>query len=153
MKKNRHFIFIESFADIVGPQVMLWGEAQWWPEDCKMKFVRKTPGELNEGTQFQQEVLLPMGPKWDVKITKLVPNKEIERTFLNGMFKGKESVIIEERVNGTRVEYVMEYQIQGIINKILWKLVFERLHNKNIDMILAALQKYAMEKHNSRSEE
>lgn len=142
---NRHFIFIEAQEKIVGPEVIRWGESSWWPKRCTMKFIRRTPGELRVGTRFEQRVV-PLGPRWEVEVTGLVENRRIERTFLNGLFHGREIVTSEGRLNGTRVDYVMQYKIRGLFNKVLWPLVFRRLHDKNIQMILAALKEYAVNK-------
>ncbi|HOW36161.1 MAG TPA: SRPBCC family protein [Candidatus Omnitrophota bacterium] len=150
---NHHFVFIEVPESIVAPEVILWGESSWWPKKCAMKFTRLTEGELRVGTQFEQKVLLPLGPHWKVEVTKLVPNREIERTFLDGMFKGKEWVVIDERLNGTRVDYYMDCQIQGIVNKILWPVLFKKLHDSNIKMILAALRDYAVKKEKELKEQ
>lgn len=143
---NQHFIFIEASRDLIAPEVILWGEAVWWPKNSSMKFTCLTRGDIQAGTKYRQEVLLPFAPKWEVEVTRLVSEKEIERTFLNGMFKGKETVTLEERYNGTKVEYVMHYEVVGIVNQILWKLFFQRLHDQNIEMILKALQGYVMNK-------
>ncbi len=145
-KLNHHFIFIEAPADLVAPEVILWGEAPWWPKNSSMKFIRMTPGEIQVGTKYRQKVLLPLAPTWDVEVTRLIKGKEIERTFLDGMFKGKEIVTIEERYNGTKIEYAMHYEVLGIFNQILWQLFFKKLHDQNIEMILKALQNYVANK-------
>ena len=110
---NHHFIFIEADANIVGPQAILWGEASWWPKKSSMKFVRTTSGEIKVGTQYKQKVKLLFGPSWDVEVTRLILTREIERTFLNGMFQGKEWVTSEGRFNGTRVDYTMQCEVKG----------------------------------------
>ena len=145
-KPNHHFILIEAPADLIALEVILWGEAIWWPKNSSMKFTRLTPGEIRAGTKYRQEVLLPFAPKWEVELTRLIPGKEVERTFLNGMFKGKETVTLEERYNGTKVEYTMSYEVLGILNRILWQLFFRKMHDRNIEMILKALQNYVTDK-------
>ncbi|HLD69728.1 MAG TPA: hypothetical protein VJA17_03085, partial [Candidatus Omnitrophota bacterium] len=124
----------------------LWGEALWWPKNSSMKFIRLTPGEIQAGTRYRQKVLLPLAPIWEVEVTRLIQGKEIERIFLNGIFKGKEIVTIEERYNGTKVEYTMHYEVLGIWNQILWQLFFQKLHDRNIEMILQALQNYVVDR-------
>ncbi len=143
---NHHFVFIEAPQELVGPEIILWGEASWWPKECTMKFIRETPGELKVGTRFKQKVLMPGAPSWDVEVTKLIPNQEIERTFLNGIFMGKETVALEGRQNGTRVDYTMCYKIRGRLNGMLWPLVFEKMHDKNVGLILSALKDFVIRK-------
>ena len=143
---NHHFIFIEAPLELVAPEIVLWGEAGWWPKACKMKFIRKDTGEIKAGTHYEQRVAAFPGVGWFVEVTKLDKNREIERTFLNGMFKGYESVKLESYSNGTRIDYVMHYKICGILNKILWPLIFRKLHDKNIQMILHALKDHVIER-------
>ncbi len=144
LEENHHFVLIEAPADLVAPQVILWGEASWWPQKSTMKFTKITPGEIKVGTRYQQKVLLPMGPSWDVEVSQLIPCKLIERIFLNGIFRGKETLLIEERSNGTKVDYIMRFYIVGFLNKILWSIHFKRLHNLNIEMILSSLKNFAI---------
>ena len=142
---NHHFVLVEAPEDVVGPEVILWGEASWWPQKCSMRFIKTTIGPLTLGTEYEQRVV-PRGPRWTVRVTKLIPGREIERTFLNGLFRGKETVKIEGRYNATRVLYDMQYEVNGIFNKVLWPLIFQKLHDKNIELILAALKDYAENK-------
>lgn len=143
---NHHFVFIEAPQELVGLEIILWGEASWWPAKCTMKFTRKTSGELQVGTRFEQKVLMPGAPSWEVEVTKLIPNQEIERTFLNGIFIGKETVALEPRLNGMRVDYTMRYKIRGRLNGILWPLVFEKMHDQNVELILSALKDFVLRK-------
>ena len=146
LKINRHFVFIEAPLSLVWPEVLAWGEASWWPKGCRMRFIRQTEGEVAVGTRFEQRVLLPLGPRWHAQVTRCVHFSTIERTFVDGLFRGLERVTVEERANGTRVDYTMEYRIRGAVNALLWDLVFERLHDQNLEMILAALKRYMTEK-------
>ena len=145
-KANHHFVFIEAPLEAVFPEIVLWGEALWWPKRVTMKFTRKTPGKVSVGTKYEQRVTFFGGPHWDAEVTKLIPKKEIERTFLNGILVGKESVTLEFRVNGTRVDYLMQYKIRGLLNFVVWVLFFRRLHDRNITMILEALREYILRK-------
>ena len=143
---NHHFVLIEATEELIAPEIILWGEASWWPQRSTMKFIRLTQGEIKIGTRYQQKVLLPLGPHWEVEVSNMIPGKLVERTFLNGIFRGKETIIIEERYDGMKVDYRMEYEILVMFNKILWSLHFQKLHDKNIKMILKALKDYVEKK-------
>lgn len=145
-KVNHHFILIEASEKIVGPEIICWGESEWWPKECRMRFRNITLGSVRIGTEYEMMIRAPFASRFYSRVTKLTPDREIERTFLNGMFKGREAVDIEGRYNGTKVNYTMHYQIRGIFNKILWLIIFKKLHDKNIKLILSALKTYAEKK-------
>ncbi len=144
LKENSHSIWISCNLSRVVGEVIRWGEAPWWPKDSLMRFVRKgaKAGEaVREGTQYRQEVLLPFAPSWDVEVSS-VTDSSITRRFLNGMFEGQETVSVAKKENGTSVVYRMHYAVHGIFNRILWSVVFRRLHDRNIEQILASLKRY-----------
>lgn len=141
MKENRHSIVVHCDFDRVLPEIIRWGEAQWWPKDSLMRFVRKDSGPVVKGTRYKQQVLLPFAPSWDAEVENL-DGKSITRRFLHGMFSGSETISLEPRGTELEVRYVMTYKINGLFNKILWPLVFERWHNRNIEAILANLKEY-----------
>lgn len=145
-KENKHSIFVHCHLEEAYAQIILWGEAGWWPKNSLMRFVRcKNPSVIVRGTRYRQEVLLPFAPSWDVEVEK-IDDKSITRRFLNGMFAGRETVSLVSLKDGINVFYVMNYKINGLFNKIMWPLVFERLHNRNIEAILENLKKYLEEK-------
>ena len=146
-KENHHFIFIEAPIDLVGPQIIAWGESTWWPKNCQMRFKKLTPGDVRIGTEYEMRLKAPLTAPMSSRVTKL-DSREIERTFLTGMFKGRENVTAEERYNGTKVDYTLYYEIRGIFNVMFWPIIFRHLHDRNIKGILAALKKYCEAKAN-----
>ena len=142
-KENRihHFIFIESTMDVVVPQVVFWGEAGWWPLESGLQVTRKTPGDIRVGTQYEQCIKAFLSCTFDVEITQFEPNRVIEKTFVRGFIKGRESLTIESRYNGTKVMYEMVYDIKGFMNKILW-FWFKEIHEESMKMVLEALKSY-----------
>ncbi len=147
---KRHFIFIEVPLEVVWPQVIRWEESEWWPKLCLFKFVRKTPGELQVGTKFIQKMVIPLMPHSEVEIVKLIPEREIELAFNKGMFKGFEIIRVEDRANGTRVEYELQYEIPSVPNKILWKLFCQKLFDQGITIILSALKDYVVKSYRAQ---
>ena len=141
---NRHFVFIEAPIDIVGPEAILWGEAEWWPTKCSMRFTKRTEGDVREGTEYEQKVVMPLGPKWIVKVTKIIPDRMVRRDFKAGILKGYEVVKVEERSNGARIDYELYYKVRGLVNKILWALIYRKKHDENIDLILNALKDHVI---------
>lgn len=101
------------------------------------------PGKIAEGTVYQQKVQLPFGPVWHARIDRIVENESITRIFLDGLFRGFEKVSLRE-VSGRNLEaaYYMDVFIKGH-DYILWKLVFQRLHDRMLENILGEFKSYA----------
>lgn len=152
IKRNHHFVFIEAPIALVFPEIVSWGEAAWWPKKSDMKFVKKTEGDVAVGTRYVQKVKGAFAPHWVVEVSKIVPNKLIERTFKTGMFRGYEVVKLEERSNGTRVDYEMLYFINGFINKFMWSFKFKEKHDENLKLILATMQETILTKQKENQE-
>ncbi len=141
-KLNHHFVLVEAPEELVAQEILVWGEASWWPPRCQMRFRKLTSGEIEIGTLYEQKLNMAMVKPWSCRVTKLSPGKEIERTFLGGLLVGRENVSVESRYNGTKVDYNLYYQVPGLVDKIIWKIFFRRMHDKNIRMILAALKSH-----------
>jgi hypothetical protein len=144
-KLNHHFVFIEASINAVGPEAMNWGESAWWPKGASLQFQRVGDGPLMIGSKFEMKVQALFGPRFVVEVTQLIPNRLLEFTYRRGFIIGKESIKIEERANGTRIDYEMHYQIKGLFPKILWPLLFEKQHNASLRRILDALKEYILD--------
>ncbi|MBI5043084.1 MAG: hypothetical protein HZC10_04485 [Nitrospirae bacterium] len=141
---NSHTVIINADIEKVFQQALLWGEAEWWPKDCLMRYTRldnspspyssprggeeikimptplmgeeiktipsplwgegKGEGVVQVGTRYHQKVLLPFAPEWDVEVISITQNKEVTRRFLNGIFSGTDSVILEPLRDGVEVK-------------------------------------------------
>ncbi len=141
MLENRHSILIKCGEKEALCEIIRWGEASWWPKNSLMRFARQDTSAVKKGTRYQQRVLLPFAPSWGVEVQDLTDNS-ITRRFLDGMFAGSETVSLKKSWEGIEVSYAMNYQINGLINRILWPLFFERLHNSNIRAILSNLKAF-----------
>lgn len=141
-RENRHVILIKARPGEVLTEIIRWGEAAWWPKDSLMSFFRPLKGAVELGTRYRQKVLLPFAPSWDVEVTAL-SDKGITRKFLNGMFSGQETVSMKEGLGGVEVNYLMHYRVNGAANSALWTLLFNKLHDRNIEAILKNLKEYS----------
>jgi len=146
VKENNHSIIVHSKVKEALAEIISWGESSWWPKNSLMRFVRQGPRLVEKGTRYRQEVLLPFAPSWDVEVSS-VTDLSITRRFLNGMFSGQETVSLKGQDPAVTVFYKMTYEVNGILNKILWVLIFRRLHDRNIEAILASLKSF-LEKRN-----
>lgn len=141
------FVFIEAPIEVVSREVAAWGEASWWPKDVLWNYVRKTDGEIRVGTKYVIKINKPSAPDWAAEVTQYQPRHLVERTFSKGMFKGREVVVMEERSNGTRIDYELYFTIRGPLNLILWPLVFRSQYMKTIKQILKSFKTNLEQQH------
>jgi hypothetical protein len=145
-KVNRHSVEIAADKARIFKELVLWGQASWWPKDANMKFVNLSGVAVQEGTEYLMKIV-PSGASWHARVTKIEPDYSIRRDFLDGMFNGFETVSIKDKGNNFfEVAYEMFYQINGSLNKLLWPIAFEKLHNANIRMILNSLKQHLEQK-------
>lgn len=144
-RENRHSILIDARPGEVLYEIIRWGEAPWWPKNSLMRFIRQTPGAVQKGTRYTQKVLLAFAPSWDVEVEGIT-SESITRKFLNGMFEGGETVSLRPGDEGIEVDYRMNYRVRGLLNRMMWLLVFQGLHNANIETILSHLKEFLEKK-------
>ncbi len=133
---------MEVPIDIVSAELITWGESVWWPQSCLWKYRRVTDGEIRVGTQYVIEINKRSAPEWNAEVTQLLPRRLVERTFTKGMFKGFEIINMEERANGTRIDYELHFQIRGPLNLILWPFVLRNQYLNTIKLILNSMKNH-----------
>src|SRR5512135_190283 len=131
LTENVHRLTVRAVGARVLPEIIKWGEAPWWPKGSRMRFVRTTSGAIAVGTRYRQEVLLPFAPSWEAEVTEITDHS-ITRRFLNGMFEGSETVALAPQGPDTEVCYEMRVRLNGAMNRLLWPLMFRRMHDANI---------------------
>ena len=136
-------VVIASNPQAIFEELLIWGEASWWPKEALMRFINLS-GKREEATVYLQKTKLPFGPAWHTR-NEIIDNQNlrIRRIFLDGMFDGFEELIVERlQENVFKAIYIFNYQVKGLINKVMWSLIFKRLHIKNINLILNSLKRY-----------
>lgn len=143
---NSHTVIINADIEKIFKQALLWGEAEWWPKDCLMRYARindeKGEGVVQVGTRYHQKILLPFAPEWDVEVVSITQNKEVKRRFINGIFSGTDSVILESVKDGIEVKALLDFDVNGYFNKLAWRFIFKRMHDENLEKILRAMKGY-----------
>lgn len=142
MPINFHQMFIQASPQDVFPHIVSWGESSWWPPKSNMRVKRIKGDEIKAGTLLRYEVSPPFGPAWEVEVAEIKDNQFIKRTFLNGMFRGGEQISVRPENDGSKVEFLMEYEVPEKIDRFFWRLFAQRLHDKNIQLILRTLKNY-----------
>ena len=56
------------------------------------------------------------------------------------MFRGTDRVYIIPNRRFNEVHFLMDYEIVGNLNRILWARIYRRMHDENIKRILRALK-------------
>ncbi|MCQ9205851.1 MAG: hypothetical protein NG737_06035 [Omnitrophica bacterium] len=139
----RQEIAIEAEPEAIFRELLIWGQSSWWPRSSLMRF-KNLSGKIDTQTLYLQKVKFPFAPSWHTKNTEVSESKfYIKRCFLDGMFKGFEELLISEySQRSKKVAYCFNYEVNGFINKIMWKTVFKRLHINNINLVLGSLKKF-----------
>ena len=134
---------IVSSPQSIFEELLTWGESSWWPKKSLMQF-KNLSGKREKSSVYLQKVRLPFGPSWHTRNEIIDPeNLRIKRVFLDGMFDGFEELSVEKlQDNAFKAVYKFSYRIKGLINKIMWSLLFKRLHTKNIVLILGSLKRH-----------
>jgi len=132
-----------NLQEAVFRQIVLWGEAAWWPKHSLMKFMNLShEGRVQEGTVYLQKISFPFGPQWHSRVEELHTPVSVTRIFLDGILKGYERVSIVEH-GGQRivVAYYMDATVSWF-NYLVWQALFKLLHDYNLRRILRALKEY-----------
>ncbi|MCB9757765.1 MAG: hypothetical protein H6753_04985 [Candidatus Omnitrophica bacterium] len=139
------FMFLEAPIEAVSAELITWGESSWWPQDCLWKYIRQTDGEIRVGTQYLIKINKPSAADWTAQVTQLLPKCLVERTFEKGLFNGFERITMEERANGTRIDYELHFKIRGLLNILMWPFLFRAQYVKTINKVMDALKDYVLE--------
>ena len=150
-KVVHQFIFVEVPSELVVGELMAWDKSSWWPKKCAIKHVRKASA-IELGITYQGKISGLLGPSWEAEVTKFVSGRRIEYTFRRGALKGYESISIDWRYNGTRIDYELHYEINGIHNQILWIFLYEKTFSANMKMILEAFKKHVVQLYQQQQE-
>ena len=136
-------ITIEAEPRTIFKELLLWGESPWWPKSSLMQF-RNLSGRIDTQTLYAQKVKLPLAPSWHTKNAVVDDNEfYIKRVFLDGIFSGFEELAIHQQEEKLKkIRYCFNYEVKGFFNKVMWNILFKKLHVKNINLILKNLKGY-----------
>lgn len=137
-------IQIDGVAIDIFKELILWGEALWWPKSCPMKIVNTTKGPIGVGTCYRYRVDMPFGLNWE-GVNRIIDKKNLylRRDFFKGSLEGFEEATITPDESGyCEVAYTFAVDVKGKINMFFWKKIGKPLHVKNIDIILHNLKNH-----------
>lgn len=139
---NHHSIAVNAPVDDIFRQLLAWGESEWWPSGCPMRYTWLTEGEIRVGTRYRQKVEKPFGPEWETEVVSITPGREVSRKFVGGMFTGVERLYIIREVGGSEVHYMMDFEVTGAVNRFMWNNFYMASHDENVGIVLAALKRH-----------
>ena len=140
---NHHSVTVKASQEKIYQEVLSWGESQWWPKESPMRYTRITAGSgVVPGTRFSQKVHVPLGPEWHVEVISATPHREVSWKFLEGMFTGVYRVYIIPAEGACELHFMMDYEIAGLVNRMVWRYFSLKQHDRNIELILNSLKDY-----------
>jgi len=141
-KEIKQSIAVRADCNKIFNELLAWGQSRWWPENSLMRFDNLS-GPIGEKTLYRQKIKFPFAPSWHTKNESVDKSKLcIKRVFLDGLFEGYEEIKISKDKLTPEVIYSFNYRVKGVFNKLMWKVLFKKLHVRNINMILQALKDY-----------
>ena len=140
---NHHSVIIKASQEKIYKEVLYWGESDWWPKESPMRYTRLSGGSgAALGARFHQKVHVPFGPGWEVEVISATPHREVSWRFLQGMFTGVYRVYIIPDEDACELHFMMDYEIAGLFNRLVWRFISLGQHDRNIKLILNSLKDY-----------
>jgi len=138
----RHFIFVEVPHEKVIEDALLWFNPGWWPKNSKIKFEGIGSRSFSISSVFKKKIDLSFISDWDCEIKSYTEGINIEWSFASKDYKGKERISLEGRMNGTRVDYLMEIEPLGIIQSLKWQKISKSKYEEEMRKIFHALSEH-----------
>jgi hypothetical protein len=148
LKKKDHLevihyvVLIEAPLNVVGDQLGVWFDNTWRPSASALVFkCSEAAAAVKIGSKCTAEFKKILKVKWQLEVTGFTPNHSVE-SALSGFFTGTETVTIEERDNGIKVDYHMTYELQNPIYQIIWSLWMEDVFVDEVRKKMEALKAF-----------
>lgn len=140
---NHHSVIVRASQEKIYREMLSWGESEWWPKESPMRYTRLSGGSgAVPGIRFRQKVHVPFGPEWEVEVISATPLREVSWKFIEGMFTGVYRVYIIPEGDGCELHFMMDYEIAGLVNRLVWRFYSLSQHDGNIMLILNSLKDY-----------
>jgi hypothetical protein len=114
-----YVVVIEAPLEVVGTQLAGWFTNAWRPSDAVLKYKCAESGPVKIGSKCRGEFTKFLKAGWQLEIERL-EGTHVIHAKLKGFFTGTETVTVEERDNGIKVDYRMTYELRNPIAQIMW---------------------------------
>jgi uncharacterized membrane protein len=130
---------IEKSIEINAPPEKIWPfitwerTPEWYTAFKKVERTSKEKNVVGETVHITGEVA---GAKaeWDGETTEIVENEKVAWRSIGGAFTGFGSQTLTPTKNGTKVTFLMDYEMPySIFGKLMDKLKFQKAFEKTID--------------------
>jgi hypothetical protein len=135
-----YVVLIEAPLDVVGAQLTAWFDNEWRPSDATLVY-KCADGRIKTGTTCQAEFKKILKANWQLEVTRIEPKHSVT-SAVTGFFNGAETVTMEERGNGIKVDYRMTYEFRNPIHQIMWSLWMEDAYVGEVRKSMEALKEF-----------
>ncbi len=142
----RLFVFIEAPLEKVAAEIFRWDKSAWWPRESVLRYIPETPGGMKEGSRYTVKMLIPLADDLKVEVTNMNPKNGLVMEFNEGMLEGNELIILEGRYNGTRVNYILDYTVKGLLRSFIWNVFVKSRYLQSMKNILEHMKRYVNQK-------
>jgi hypothetical protein len=136
-----YVVLIEAPLEIVGAQLSAWFNNAWRPSESSLMLKCPEEEAVKAGAICRAELTKFLKVSWQMEVAKIVPDHFVI-SDLTGFFTGTETVTVEERDNGIKVDYRMAYEFKNPIHQIMWSLWMEDAFIHEVRKSMDALKSY-----------
>jgi hypothetical protein len=136
-----YVVLIEAPLNVVGAQLSTWFINDWRPSGSPLVFKCDDNDPVRLGTKCRAEFKKLVKINWQFEVTRFSQDHFLH-CALKGFFKGTETVTIEERGNGIKVDYHMVYELSNPVFQIIWSLLIEEPFVGELRKSMDALKTY-----------
>ncbi len=136
-----YVVLIEAPLEVVGAELAHWFDNEWRASGSAIRYQCADKGALKVGSWCAAEFKKILPARWELAVAKYEANHFVQAS-LSGFFNGTETVTVEERDNGIKVDYRMTYEFKNPLHQIMWSLWMDEAFIKEVRNAMDALKTY-----------
>lgn len=110
---------------------------EWWPKELKVEVLKVSPSWVGSRIKIQ-----PYGSWFVCEVISLIPNQEMLMHYVDGLHRGTGLWKLEEIPIGTRLNYTVDLEPQGVVPRLLSHVMdFAAWHSRGMQGVFSGLQK------------
>jgi ribosome-associated toxin RatA of RatAB toxin-antitoxin module len=109
--------------------------ARWWPSQLRIRVLKTTPNHV--GSRIE---VCPRGGWFTCEISQVIPEREIEIRYVDGVHRGTGRWTFEPVAGGTQVCYRIDLEPHGRLPRLLSHVLnFAKLHSGMMEKVFDGL--------------